>query len=76
MTAAIGELPGAFSTQECANYFANAGYGRTKIYPAAEREVERNRLRRQGSRLDHRDQMQRQTIPARGGGQAVRLVAF
>jgi hypothetical protein len=27
--AAIGELLGTFTPQECANYFANAGYGRT-----------------------------------------------
>ena len=29
LVAAIGELLGAFTAQECANYFANAGYGRT-----------------------------------------------
>jgi transposase len=29
LVAAIGELLGTFSPQECANYFANAGYGRT-----------------------------------------------
>jgi transposase len=29
LTAAVGELLGAFTAQECANYFANAGYGQT-----------------------------------------------
>jgi len=29
LVAAIGELLGTFTPQECANYFANAGYGRT-----------------------------------------------
>ena len=29
LTAAVGELLGAFSAQECANYFANAGYRQT-----------------------------------------------
>jgi len=29
LTAAVGELLGAFSAQGCANYFANAGYGQT-----------------------------------------------
>ena len=29
LVAAIGELLGTFTRQECANYFANAGYGRT-----------------------------------------------
>ena len=29
LVAAIAELLGTFSPQECANYFASAGYGRT-----------------------------------------------
>jgi transposase len=29
VVAAIGQLLGAYTAQECANYFANAGYGRT-----------------------------------------------
>jgi hypothetical protein len=29
LVAAIGELLGTFTPQECADYFANAGYGRT-----------------------------------------------
>src|SRR6202162_3916058 len=29
LIAAIGQLLGTYTTQECANYFANAGYGRT-----------------------------------------------
>ena len=29
LTAAIGELLGTYTAQECANYFANAGYGQT-----------------------------------------------
>ena len=29
LVATIGELLGTFTPQECANYFANAGYGRT-----------------------------------------------
>jgi putative transposase len=29
LTAAVGEVLGAFTAQECANYFANAGYRRT-----------------------------------------------
>ena len=29
LTAAVGELLGAFTAQECANYFANSGYART-----------------------------------------------
>ena len=27
VVAAIGQLPGSYTAQECANYFANAGYG-------------------------------------------------
>ena len=29
LTAAVGELLGAFTAEECANYFANSGYART-----------------------------------------------
>jgi transposase len=29
LTAAVGELLGAFTAEECANYFANAGYARS-----------------------------------------------
>ncbi len=29
LTAAVGELLGAFTAKECANYFANSGYART-----------------------------------------------
>jgi transposase len=32
--AAIGQLLDAFTPQECANYFKNAGYDPTKIHPA------------------------------------------
>jgi len=29
VVAAIGELLGAYTAKECANYFKNAGYGQT-----------------------------------------------
>ena len=32
--ASIGEQLGAFTPQECANYFKNAGYGLTENHPA------------------------------------------
>ena len=32
--AAIGQLLEAFSSQECTNYFQNAGYAPTKYHPA------------------------------------------
>jgi putative transposase len=33
VVAAVGELLGTYTAQECANYFANAGYNKSKIIP-------------------------------------------